>query len=104
MPLVPMQQARTNVGIAFVGNHTALWFQLPAPGLHIGAGGISRFWFEVTENGKTWVEDQQGLGFPLQTNVVVADTSCASSRITTGGRVDIAVSSSLAISLAEIQY
>jgi hypothetical protein len=84
--------ANNNVGIALVGNHTSLWFQIPKPGLSIGAAGISSFWFEVTENGKTWIEDQDGAGFPLQTDVVLADTSCVTQSINDTGRVDIAVS------------
>jgi hypothetical protein len=88
---VSTSSGTTNVGIAFVNNHTSLWFQIPKPGLSISTAGISSFWFEVTEHGKTWVENQNGTGFPLQTDVVVADSSCVdpSSEAT---RIDIAVS------------
>jgi hypothetical protein len=81
------------VGIAFAGNHTSLWFQIPQPGLSVGASGISSFWFEVTEGGKTWVEDQDGAGFPLQTDVVLSDSSCVhtAKNGTRTGHIDVAV-------------
>jgi hypothetical protein len=80
-----------NVGISFVGNHTSLWFQIPWPGLDVSPAGISHFWFEITENGKTWVENQDGSGFPLQTDILVSDSSCTTS-FPPSGRIDIAVS------------
>jgi hypothetical protein len=67
-----------NVSLTFVGNHSALWYDFPGNGTIINPQGISRFWFEVTQHGKTWIEDQGGLGFPLQTDVLPVDTSCAS--------------------------
>jgi hypothetical protein len=85
------QDGKGNVGIAFVGNHTSLWFQLPQPSLSIGPAGVSRFWFEVTEKGKKKIENQNNLGFPLQTDVVWVDSSCVNSTFN-GGRIDIAVS------------
>jgi hypothetical protein len=79
-----------NVGISLVGNHTSLWFQIPSPGLPISAAGISRFWFEITAHGKTWVENQGGTGFPLQTDVVRASSTCVDFEQSTA-RIDIAV-------------
>jgi hypothetical protein len=79
-----------NVGISLVGNHTSLWFQIQQPGISIGAGGISRFWFEVTAHGKTWIENQGGAGFPLQTDVVRASSTCVDFEQSTA-RIDIAV-------------
>jgi hypothetical protein len=89
VPLAPL--FRGNVGIAFAGNHTALWFYVPWPGLTIGPAGISRFWFEVTARGRTWVENQGSTGFPLQTDVVVSDSSCVDYG-DDKGHLDIAVS------------
>jgi hypothetical protein len=67
-----------------------LWYDFPDEGVLISKAGVSRFWFEVTEHGRTWIEDQAGLGFPLQTDVVTLDTTCTNSDDTT--TVNIAVS------------
>ena len=54
--------------------------------------GISHFWFEVIENGKKRLENQGGPGFPLQTDVVVSESTCLDiSDQGVSRRVDIAV-------------
>jgi hypothetical protein len=69
-----------------------VWYNFPSKGALIDSStGISKFWFEVEEDGKQWVEDQDGQGFPLQTKVLVADTSCFTSDFTSM-HIDIAVS------------
>jgi hypothetical protein len=76
-------------------NRTSVWYNLPSNGALIDSStGISKFWFEVEEDGKQWVEDQDGQGFPLQTKVLVADTSCITSDFA-NFHVDIAVSDCL---------
>jgi hypothetical protein len=83
------------LGTSFVGNRNNLWYIFPSGGAVISSTtGISRFWFNVTLNGTTWTEDQGGVGFPLQTDVLAADTSCGT-RGPSGFnsiRIDIAVS------------
>jgi hypothetical protein len=69
----------TSVGISHAPSHSALWYDFPKAGIPISAAtSISKFWFEVTEDGHTAVHDQHGPGFPLQTKVVLSADSCIS--------------------------
>jgi hypothetical protein len=76
---------------AIPGNHSALWYGLPADGVNINAKtSISKFWFEIQEGGKTTIEDQGSVGFPLQTQVMLSNTSCMQSNFATA-QIDILV-------------
>ncbi|KZV81679.1 heme peroxidase [Exidia glandulosa HHB12029] len=57
---------------------TVLWYQLPSTGQLIRPDlSISKFWFQITEsNGRITVEDQGGIGYPLQTDVLLTDEVC----------------------------
>jgi hypothetical protein len=69
----------TSIGKSMAPAHEALWYDFPSGGVAIsGKTSISKFWFEVTENGKTTVENQGGSGFPLQTQVTLSEDSCLS--------------------------
>jgi hypothetical protein len=70
------------------GNITSLYYDLPgvsggfsdgnqtAAGLVLG-DDVTKFWFEVTENGSKTLFDQNGAGFQLDgTTVLLAEGSC----------------------------
>jgi hypothetical protein len=70
------------------GNITSLYYDLPgtsggfsngnqtAAGLVLGSD-VTKFWFEVTENGRKTLFDQNGAGFQLSgTTVLLAEGSC----------------------------
>jgi hypothetical protein len=80
-----------DVSIFTPGNHIALFYSFPPTGAIItsSVGSAPQFWFESTENGVTTKLNQNGLEFQLQTQVVLAGTTCTTD---TGMRVDIAVS------------
>jgi hypothetical protein len=76
------------------GNITSLYYDLPgasggfsngnqtAAGLVLGSD-VTKFWFEVTENGRKTLFDQNGAGFRLSgTTVLLAEGSCLLTIIT----------------------
>jgi hypothetical protein len=78
---------------AFAATKIVPFYSLPTAGVRIASsvGSSPKFWFEVTEGGKTSIFNQNGPGFQLQTQVLLSSTTCQSS----DGllfRVDIAVS------------
>jgi hypothetical protein len=83
-----------DVSLFTPGSHTSLFYNFPSTGAIItsSVGSTPQFWFESTENGVTTKFNQNGLGFQLQTQVLLARTTCTTS---SGMRVDIAVSETL---------
>jgi hypothetical protein len=98
---IPLSHDSNMVGTTVPRNETALWFALPPQGLPIDdPKSLSKFWFDVIQDGKPRTEDQDGQGFPLQTDVVVASSTCMFSvesgdSSVTNLRVDVAVSLTL---------
>lgn len=82
------------------GEHNVMWYtmdQTETSFIRLNATkGISKFWYEVEENGKTRTEDQDGSGFPLQDVVMLANSSCTDILgSTVKSNINIAVRSAL---------
>jgi hypothetical protein len=91
---VPMSHGFFDVSNSQPGNNTALWFDLPSEGAVInGVTSVSKFWFEIVQDGKGFKEDQDGIGFPLQIDVLAATSTCMhqTDGFLNSIRVDIAV-------------
>jgi hypothetical protein len=59
--------------------HSALWYTIdPRLAIVDPAQGLSKIWFTVTENGRTTMHDQGGVGFgPIQDALLVSQArSC----------------------------
>jgi hypothetical protein len=76
--------------------HTALWYSFNRTetehALVDPARGVSKIWFTVTENGRTKIYDQGGVGFAIQDTMMLSTASCVDDdRV---AQVKIAVSTS----------
>jgi hypothetical protein len=80
-----------DVSVSIPGNVTSSWYNLPGASGGIGqqnifsqedtglplGGDVNKFWFEVTEDGRKTVLDQDGAGFHLgDTTVLPAEGFC----------------------------
>ncbi|KAF8175627.1 heme peroxidase [Mycena galopus ATCC 62051] len=81
-----LQPQRSGISSAVNGRYSAAWYGLDEFTFD-GVAGITTMRFDV--NGQ--IEDQGGLGFPMQDSVLFSTSSCLRSPDPISGRMDIAV-------------